>query len=98
VLDNIGWAKKHGYGGRFKRQAEQARRNGPNGTYADALPRHERLRYRKVLDGTPSQGMLSAALPGGGSVMTLRRSCHVEAKSRLYGDFKPWFRVEKEGH
>jgi hypothetical protein len=95
VLDDIGWAKKHGYGGRFKRQAEETRRNGPNGAYAEALPQHERLRYREVLDGTPSQGMLSAALPGGGSVMTPRRSCHVEAKSRLYGDFETWFRVEK---
>ncbi|MGV4888604.1 hypothetical protein ACSR0Z_18745 [Streptomyces viridosporus] len=95
VLDDVDWAKEHGYGGRFRRDAEEARRNGPNGTYANSLTQEERARYRAVLDGTPSSGMLSVALPGGGTVRTPRDSCHARAKGRLYGDFKTWFRVEK---
>ncbi|WP_338897673.1 hypothetical protein WBG99_20450 [Streptomyces sp. TG1A-60] len=95
VLDDVSWANKHGYGGQFRRDAEEARRNGPNGSYVNSLTREERVRYRTALDGTPSSGVVSAALPGGGTVKTPRDSCHVRAKGQLYGDFKTWFRVEK---
>ncbi|MEU2598483.1 hypothetical protein ABZ678_03785 [Streptomyces hirsutus] len=95
VLADVDWARTYGYGGQFRRDAEKARRNGPNGTYANALTQQERARYREVLDGTPADGVLSAALPAGGTVSTPRDSCHTQAKEHLYGDFETWFRVEK---
>ncbi|WAX81909.1 hypothetical protein [Streptomyces sp. KMM 9044] len=95
VLDDVGWAKKYGYGGQFGRNAEEARSGGPNATYVNALPDKERAHYRAVLDGTPSSGMLSVELPGGGTVRTPRDSCQSRAKDQLYGDFATWFRVEK---
>ncbi|MFD5098263.1 hypothetical protein [Streptomyces albidochromogenes] len=95
VLDDIGWAKTYGYGGRLMRKAEAVRRNGPNASYANALRQEERIRYRTALDGEPSSGTLSVALPGGGMIQTPRESCHTRAKEQLYGDFESWFRAEK---
>ncbi|MEU9922005.1 hypothetical protein AB0H51_12020 [Streptomyces griseoluteus] len=95
VLDDVKWARTYGYGGQFRRDAEKARRDGPNGAYENALPQRERARYREVLDGSPSRGVLSASLPAGGTVSTPRYSCFTQAKAYLYGDFATWFRVEK---
>ncbi|NJP99579.1 hypothetical protein [Streptomyces zingiberis] len=95
VLDDVRWAREFGYGGQLRRDAEKARRDGPNTTYVNALTPRERGRYRETLDGTPSKGMLSAALPGGGTVETPRESCQARAKDELYGDFETWFRAEK---
>ncbi|MFD6023435.1 hypothetical protein [Streptomyces griseoluteus] len=95
VLDDVKWARTYGYGGQFRRDAEKARRHGPNGAYENALPQRERARYREVLDGSASGGVLSASLPAGGTVSTPRHSCFTQAKDYLYGDFATWFRVEK---
>ncbi|WP_329037241.1 hypothetical protein OIE71_28545 [Streptomyces sp. NBC_01725] len=95
VLDDVRWAEKYGYGTRLQQQAERARLNDRNIAYDNALPRAERLRYSKALDGRPSNDILSAELPGGGAIETPRRGCRADAKDRLYGDFPAWFRVEK---
>ncbi|MFI2415662.1 hypothetical protein [Streptomyces sp. NPDC018947] len=94
VLDDVAWAKKHGYGGQFKQQAEKLRLNDRNIAYANTLPHKERIRYINVLDGGPSGGMLSTELPSGGTLRTPREGCRAKAKGQLYGNFETWFRVE----
>jgi hypothetical protein len=95
VLTDVAWARKHGYGSRLKSKLQSVQRDDPNNAYANALPRSERVRYSKALEGGPSSGMLTAQLPTGGMVQTPRDSCQADAKNRLYGDFATWFRVEK---
>ncbi|MGW3567810.1 hypothetical protein ACWDSL_28820 [Streptomyces sp. NPDC000941] len=95
VLDDVGWAEKYGYGTRLQQEAEEARLNDRNIAYENALPKAERIRYSKALDGRPSSDVLSAELPGGGTIETPRSGCRADAKGRLYGDFPAWFRVEK---
>lgn len=95
VLTDVAWAREHGYGSRLHERSRQARRDDPNIAYANSLPRTERVRYDRTLSGGPASEMLSARLPGGGTVRTPRRSCLAEAKDRLYGDFATWFQAEK---
>lgn len=95
VLDDVGWARKHGYGTRLQKKVEAALQSDPDHAYANALPEAERVRYSKTLDGNPVDGMLTAELPTGGSIQTPRHSCQTEAKEELYGDFPAWFRAEK---
>ncbi|PAK22325.1 hypothetical protein CJD44_36125 [Streptomyces sp. alain-838] len=95
VLTDVGWAKRHGYGSRLQERLKDAQRRDPNHAYADSLPEKERIRYGKALEGGPSAGMLTAELPGGGTVRTPRESCQTDAKERLYGDFDRWFKAEK---
>ncbi|MCX4906001.1 hypothetical protein [Streptomyces sp. NBC_00878] len=95
VLTDVGWAKKHGYGSRLKDKLQDVQRDDPNSAYANALPKEERVRYSKTLEGGPSSGMLTAELPAGGTVQTPRDSCQADAKGRLYGNFETWFRAEK---
>lgn len=95
VLTDPDWAKRHGYGSRLQQKLQDNQRNDPNHAYANALPQEEGVRYDKALAGRPSDGMLTAELPGGGTVRTPAESCQVDAKEQLYGDFETWFRAEK---
>lgn len=95
VLDDLGWAKKYGYGGRLEKKAAKARLNDPNLAYLEKLSPAEAARYEKALAGDESGPTLSAELPGGGTVRTPRDSCRADAKDQLYGDFETWFRVKK---
>lgn len=95
VLTDLTWARKHGYGSRLADRLQTVQSTDPNHVYAEGLSRQERLRYSQALDGGTADGMLTAALPAGGTVRTPRHSCQTEAKEKLYGDFETWFRVEK---
>ncbi|MFD9502254.1 hypothetical protein [Streptomyces sp. NPDC060035] len=95
VLDDVSWARTHGYGGELEKKAERARPADPNAAYANALPEAERIRYSKTLDGNPSKGELSVDLPAGGTVSTTSTGCLADAKGKLYGDTVTWFRVNR---
>jgi hypothetical protein len=95
VLDDVDWAREHGYGWELEDRAAEIQQNDPNHAYANKLPRAERMRWSTMLLGDPSGGMLTAELPMGGSVQTPRDSCFAQAKDELYGDFAAWFQAEK---
>jgi hypothetical protein len=95
VLDDVGWAREHGYGLELESRVVEIQQNDPNHAYANALPEPERLRRSTALDGDPADGMLTAELPNGGTVQTPRDSCFTQAKDDLYGDFATWFQAEK---
>lgn len=93
VLDDVGWAKKYGYGGQFAKKAERSRRDGPNASYLNALPRTRQIRYDAALDGRLSGDALEVELPQGGTVKTPGDGCRATAQTKLYGDFPTWFRA-----
>ncbi|WP_129788024.1 hypothetical protein [Promicromonospora panici] len=95
VLDDVGWAREYGYGLELEDRVVEIQQSDPNHAYANALPEAERLRWSTALDGDPSDGMLSAELPMGGTVQTPDDSCFARAKDELYGDFAAWFQAEK---
>jgi hypothetical protein len=95
VLDDVAWAREHGYGSGRRDRIAAIQRNDPNHAYANALPEEERLRYSDALDGDPSAGMLTAELPMGGAVQIPADGCPARAKGELYGDFADWFQAEK---
>lgn len=95
VLDDVAWAREHGYGLELEGRGAEIQQSDPNHAYVNELPEAERIRWSTALDGDPSGGMLTAELPAGGSVQTPRDSCFAQAKDELYGDFAAWFQAEK---
>ncbi|GHH76473.1 hypothetical protein GCM10017772_35220 [Promicromonospora soli] len=95
VLDDVGWAREHGYGTELQDRLVAILQDDTNNAYANALPKAERLRYSKALDGDASADMLTAELPMGGAIQTPADSCVAHAKGELYGDFAAWFQAEK---
>ncbi|MET8900748.1 MULTISPECIES: hypothetical protein [unclassified Streptomyces] len=94
VVDDVAWARQYGYGRAFDNAAQKANRDHPNITYVKALPKKERVRYSRALDGTFTD-TITIELPSGGSVRTPRGGCYAEAREQLYGDYPTWFRAKK---
>ncbi|MEV5809704.1 hypothetical protein [Streptomyces parvulus] len=94
VVDDVAWARQYGYGRTFDNAAQKANRDHPNITYVKALPKKERVRYSRALDGTFTD-TITIELPSGGSVRTPRGGCYAQAREQLYGDYPTWFRARK---
>ncbi|MEV0779570.1 hypothetical protein [Streptomyces sp. NPDC050428] len=94
VVDDVDWARRYGYGRPLEIAAEKARRSDPNAAYYNALPKKERIRYSRALEGDFAD-TISVELPAGGTVQTPREGCLAEARERLYVDYPTWFRAEK---
>ncbi|MFD6286517.1 hypothetical protein [Streptomyces sp. NPDC060205] len=94
VVDDVAWARQYGYGRSFDSAAQKANRDHPNITYVKALPRKERVRYSRALDGTFTH-TITTELPSGGSVRTPRGGCSAQAREQLHGDYATWFRAKK---
>lgn len=94
VVDDVDWARRYGYGRPFDIAAEEARRSDPGVSYPNALPKRERIRYSRALDGDFGD-VITAELPSGGTIRTPREGCYAEAQERLYGNHPTWFRVKK---
>ncbi|MGA4844890.1 hypothetical protein ACOBQB_00810 [Streptomyces sp. G5(2025)] len=56
VLDDVGWARTHGYGSDIDRKTKVVRRNDPNRRYAQGLPPARLTRHRPALNGEAQSG------------------------------------------
>ncbi|MFK4070021.1 hypothetical protein [Streptomyces sp. NPDC029674] len=93
VLDDVAWARAHGYGSDSPRQSLAQQRQNPNRAYVESLSGVRRAAYSAALTGDASEGVLTAELPTGGTLTTPRGGCRATAEKKLYGDRETWFRV-----
>ncbi|MEU5217419.1 hypothetical protein AB0G79_14625 [Streptomyces sp. NPDC020807] len=94
VLDDVEWARAHGYGSDVGRKVEAARRDDPNRLYAEGLSGARLAQYRAALLGGPDSRKLSVDLPTGQRVTAELGGCQAQAGKELYGDPETWFRVD----
>ncbi|KOU25449.1 hypothetical protein ADK52_12540 [Streptomyces sp. WM6372] len=92
-VDDIEWARAHGYGGRDQRAAAQEREADPNQRYFRGLPASGRAAARTALMGSAPVG-LSATAPTGMTITASAEGCIADAERTLYGDLATWFRVK----
>ncbi|MEV5431954.1 hypothetical protein [Streptomyces sp. NPDC052701] len=93
VLDDVAWAREHGYGTDIRREAAEAREKDVNQRYFRSLPPARRAQALRAANGPDPNG-ITARTPDG---MVLRRStegCHAQAERTLYGDLAAWFQAE----
>ncbi|MEU6255665.1 hypothetical protein [Streptomyces sp. NPDC047043] len=95
VQDDVAWAREHGYGSRIDAKATWARLHNPNGAYRRSLSGERGRAYDQALDGGPDTPVLTAEVPGGGTIRRKAGGCTGEAEERLCGDLKTWFRADK---
>ncbi|MDQ0955407.1 hypothetical protein QFZ24_009330 [Streptomyces phaeochromogenes] len=99
VLDDVGWARKYGYGSRLRAKDAAARASNPNLAYRKSLSEQRRQTYDKALDGGVDVPVIAVEIPGGGTVRKQMGGCVAESEKKLYGDPREWFRAEKTaGH
>jgi hypothetical protein len=92
VIDDVSWARAHGYGTDIERKAARIRQTGVNQRYFRSLPAARRAQALRAANGVSPQG-ISARTPDG---MVLQRSadgCRSQAERSLYGDLRTWFQA-----
>ncbi|MER6517454.1 hypothetical protein ACFWHQ_15775 [Streptomyces sp. NPDC060334] len=92
-VDDVAWARAHGYGGRDERTAAEARRDDPNQRYFAGLSAPRRAAARTALMGASPVG-LTATTPTGMTLTAGSQGCMADAQRALYGDLPGWFRVK----
>ncbi|MFD8975053.1 hypothetical protein [Streptomyces sp. NPDC059593] len=95
VLDDVAWAREHGYGSRLQHKELAAKRADPNLLHRNKLTGQRLTEYTDVLFGGPDTPTLSVRVPGGGTISSSVGGCYGEASQELYGDRATWFRVDK---
>ncbi|MEU5431397.1 hypothetical protein AB0H73_38145 [Streptomyces olivoreticuli] len=93
VIDDVDWARRHGYGSDIERAMQEIRRNDVNQHYFQGLPAERRAAALAAANGARPQG-LTARTPDG---MTMTRSsagCQSEAEGTLYQDLRAWFQAQ----
>ncbi|WP_371495691.1 hypothetical protein OG871_08845 [Kitasatospora sp. NBC_00374] len=90
VVDDVAWAREHGYGTRDRRRLAEAADASPVQQYFKSLPPERQQAARAALHGERPTG-LSVTLPGGARLTSSDSSCTAEAQRLLYRDLPRWF-------
>ncbi|HEX8629316.1 MAG TPA: hypothetical protein VF755_14215 [Catenuloplanes sp.] len=96
VVDDLGWARQHGYGRELERRLEAAADADPNEKRFKQLAPDRRAAALDALNGAPTKDpavMLTARLPSGAVLHRNGRSCTSQAQQDLYGDLARWYQV-----
>ncbi|MEU1761822.1 hypothetical protein ACFYON_25755 [Micromonospora sp. NPDC005686] len=96
VLDDVPYARRHGYGGALERRLQEAMAADPNARYVRDLPPERGAAAVRAVNGDPGEpDALRATLPAGGVVRRSSHSCTSEAERQLYRDLPGWYRVTR---
>lgn len=99
MIDDVTWARQHGFGSDIEHQAAAAAKSDPNGAYFDALSATRKQQATEALNGPPATpngpDRVSVALPTGITVSRSEHGCTSEAQTELYGDLSSWFTADK---
>ncbi|MFB6846593.1 hypothetical protein ACFCXS_17275 [Streptomyces sp. NPDC056373] len=93
VVDDVAWARRHGYGSDIQREMARMREKDVNQRYFRSLPPDRRAQALRAANGRDPNGVTARTLDG----MVLRRStegCQSQADRVLYGDLAAWFQAE----
>ncbi|WP_109506732.1 hypothetical protein [Nocardioides speluncae] len=91
VIDDVAWAKRHGFGDATSKEAPPEA--SPNEVNLERLSQEQQQEWQATLFGDGPR--VSVRLPGGGRLSTNTDGCLAEARRALYGDLERWFRARR---
>ncbi len=92
VVDDLEWARQHGYGSDIERQRENVRNNDVNQRYFQGLPENRRASAIAAANGNRPQG-LTARTPDGTAITRSPQGCQSQAQRKLYQNLESWFQA-----
>ena len=87
--DDVGWARRHGFGSASAAAADAEQPVGPNDEYVRRLSAERQAAYVSALNGDPRR-YVSAGLPNGMRVMATVDGCTAAVRRELYGEPREW--------
>jgi hypothetical protein len=97
VLNDVAWARAHGYNTGFLAAVDAARTGNRNARYLLSLSPKRQAAYSVALNGSgPGDAGVTLALPdGSGRIGHSLTGCTVRADEQLYGDYRTWFTASR---
>lgn len=93
VIDDVAWARQHGYGSDIQRALAEVRATDPNQRYFSGLPSGRRAAALKAANGERMEGVTARA-PDGVVAQRSSGGCQSEADRTLYGNLQEWFQAK----
>ncbi|GAA2117687.1 hypothetical protein [Streptomyces synnematoformans] len=93
VVDDVNWARKHGYGFDVRRRLDEKLSAHPNSVHTAALSPERRQQWFQTYGGSGAQ-RLTAKMPRGGVLRRSDDGCVMEAQRFLYRNLQDWFQVD----
>ncbi|MFE5808507.1 hypothetical protein [Streptomyces sp. NPDC056491] len=90
-VDDVDWARSHGFGRGIERLLDEEAVSGPAGQYERGLSAGQRDARGAALLGPDARG-LEVESPLGGTLGHSDRGCVTESWRQLYGDVRLWYR------
>ncbi|PWI13077.1 hypothetical protein DI272_02195 [Streptomyces sp. Act143] len=92
VLNDVAWARKHGYGTDIQHDLSELRKTDANQRYFRGLPAKQRAAALTAANGSRPL-TVTARAPDGMLYQRSPEGCQSEADATLYGNLGNWFRA-----
>ncbi|MET8546596.1 hypothetical protein ABZW03_39185 [Kitasatospora sp. NPDC004799] len=92
VVDDLEWARRHGYGRDIERRLEEVRTDDPNQRYFESLPADRKAPAIAAANGPRPEG-LTARAPDGMPLTRSPEGCRSQGQRTLYQDLGAWFQA-----
>lgn len=93
VLDDVAWARKHGYGSDIQHELSEMKRTDANQRYFRGLPSERRAAALTAANGSRPL-TVTARTPDGMVYQRSPEGCQSEADTTLYGNLHDWFQAK----
>ncbi|MFI8529549.1 hypothetical protein ACIGMX_04695 [Streptomyces aquilus] len=93
VLNDVAWARKHGYGTDIQHELSELRKTDVNQRYFRGLPATRRTAALTAANGSRPL-TVTARTPDGMVYQRSPKGCQSEADATLYGDLETWFQAK----
>ncbi|MFI9831001.1 hypothetical protein ACIHIX_25370 [Streptomyces sp. NPDC051913] len=93
VLDDVAWAREHGYGTDIQQELSELRTTDVNQRYFRGLPAKRRAAALTAANGSRPL-TVSAKAPDGMVFQRSPKGCQSEADAALYGNLRQWFQAK----
>ncbi|MEV6486997.1 hypothetical protein [Streptomyces sp. NPDC051576] len=91
VIEDVAWARAHGYGTDIDRAIARLKEEDPNQRYFQSLPEERRREALAAANG--SRMDLTVTTPDGARVSRSSEGCQAESERILYGNLDTWFKA-----
>ncbi|MEU9689086.1 hypothetical protein [Amycolatopsis japonica] len=93
VVDDLSWAREHGFGNDVRDEVRQRAENDPNKRYFGSLSAVDKAKALAAVNGERPVGLIATS-PAGVEITRSDRGCTSQLEKKLYGELQTWFRAK----
>ncbi|MGW4132249.1 hypothetical protein [Amycolatopsis japonica] len=93
VVDDLSWAREHGFGNDVRDEVRQRAENDPNKRYFGSLSAADKAKALAAVNGERPVGLIATS-PAGVEITRSDRGCTSQLEKKLYGELQTWFRAK----